>query len=480
MIHAFGEEYVGAESVVASFMQLLNLSELGLGSAVLFRLYKPVESKDRSTTLTYLAFLKKAYVAIGSIIVILGFIFSFSLPALTHDLTISTLEIYLIFWAYAAQLALSYWMLSYRYAIIQADQKGYIVTGFSTGGILIGSIGQMILYMTLHNYLAGLVFTLACQTIAGLLAAQFAKKRYPFIVETKNAPKLSKSEKKSLTKDIYALSLGKLCKASNKSVGTIVVSSFAGAVQAGFFANYQMIMTSVDSLLTTAFSSITASIGNLNATGDDSLKNDAFQKLNFLMFFVLGICTACIWNLTNPFVELVWGSTFLLSQWVVLAVAIYIVVSGFLLVIASFKEGSGIFWQGRYRPLIGFVFNIIFSIIFMRIWGIAGVIWTTVLSRVLTESWFDPLLVHKHTLHCSPKQYFFRLGYYATLIVAVMLLSGIVCSALPTHGAIQLLVNLLISVLMPFLILSVLFWRTKEYSYYKDLAKSLLSKRRAK
>lgn len=476
LIYALGEEYVGVESVVASFMQLLSLSELGLGSAVLFRLYKPAKNKDRMATLMYLAFLKKAYLVIGAAVLILGFAFSFSLPALTRDLTISTIEIHLIFWAYVVQMALSYWLLSYRHAIFQANQKGYVVTAFNTGGVLIGSIGQMILYVVFHNYLAGLVFSLSCLTLAGLLAAQYARKKYPLVTETKFAPKLTGPEKKSLIKDIYALSLTKLCKVSNKSVGTIVISSFSGAVQAGFFSNYQMIMTSVDSLLTTAFSSITASVGNLNATEDDRLKNDAFQKLNFLMFFILAICGACVWNLTNPFVELVWGSAFLLSQWVVLAIAIYIVVSGFLLVIASFKEGSGIFWQGRYRPLIGFIFNIVFSIVFMQFWGIVGVIWTAVLSRVLTESWFDPLLVHKHTLHRSPKLYFFRTGYYMLLIVVSMLISGAACAVLPFHGALELFANLLVSVLVPFLLLSLIFWKTKEYAYYRSLAKSLLRK----
>ena len=455
-------------------MQLLNLSELGLGSAIIFRLYKPLSNNNIEECRKYLNFLKNAYLVIGCLIVALGLIFSFFISSLTYDVKIDSGEIYLIFWLYVIQMASSYWVLSFRHAIIQADQKGYIVTAFSTLGILIGSLGQIAFYIVFHSYIAGIIFTLACQTLMGFITSVYAKQKYPYLAKISKSVKLSKYEAKSLAKDIFALSFTKLCKASNKSVPTVVVSASAGAIQAGIFSNYQMIMNSIDSLLTVAFSSLTASIGNLNALADDKAKIDTFEKLNFIMFIILSVCSACCLTLINPFIELVWGQEYLLSQWVVIAISAYITISGFLLIISDFKEAGGIFWQGRYRPLIGCVLNILLAVIFMKEFGIAGVIWTTTVSRVLTESWFDPLLVCKHILHTSPKNYFLRLIGYIFLIICTSGISGLLCSVLPFNGILGLLFCALISIIVPVILILITFHRSSNCKFVLDLSKKLL------
>lgn len=478
LIHSLGEDYVGIEGVITNFMQLLNMSELGIGSAVLFRLYKPLAKGDNQSICTYVNFYKRACIILGIVILAIGAALSPFLPVFMVNIDVPLSQIYAIFWLYVCQTALSYWLFAFCSLVIQADQKAYVTTSFNTAGILIGSIGQMACYFIFHNYIAGLLCLIVSQIIATILMARYAKLNYPFLKNKKVAPALNKEQKKAVFKDIYALSLTKLCKTSDKSVPVLIVSYFLNAIQAGLYSNYQIIMNATESILNTAFYSITASVGNLNALGTDEQKNDVFQKLNFLMFFILSICVSCIWCLTTPFVELVWGSSYALSKWVVLAISFYITVAGFLMVIANFKEGSGIFWQGRYRPLIGFLLNVSFSIILVQIWGIAGVIWTAVLSRVLTESWFDPLLVYKHTLHRSPKFYFRNLVGYLLFICTTMCLAGALCDIIHLSSFIGLFVKLLIAIAVPLVLFVLLFRNNKNFIYYKevlvDLTKGLL------
>lgn len=477
LIQFLGKEYLGVESVVTSFMQMLNISELGLGSAIIFRLYKPLKDNSLESVRKYLNFLSKAYIIIGVVIIVAGFIFSFFIPSLTRDVSIESSEIFIIYWLYVIQMASSYWVLSFRHAIVQADQKGYIITSFSTLGIMIGSFGQIAFYIFAHNYIFGLAFSLIIQTFSGFLASIYTKKKYPFVSTIRKSIKLTKIESKNLFKDIYALSLTKICKVSNKSVPTVVASAFTGAIQAGFYSNYQLIMNSIDSLLTVAFSSITASIGNLNATENKELKIDAFNKLNFIMFLLLNVCACSICTLTNPFIELVWGESYLLSEWIVLGVSAYIIVSGFLLIIGNFKEAGGIFWQGRYRPLIGCILNIILAIIFMNHWGLSGLIWTITISRVFTELWFDPILVHKYVLECKPFSYFRKLVIYIGTISVSIILSYIICSFFPFQGLFEIVSNLVVSVLTPLIISTILFHKSKEFIFifglFKTISKSM-------
>ena len=455
-------------------MQMLNISELGLGSAIIFRLYKPLQDGSTEAVRKYLNFLSKAYIIIGIFIIISGFIFSFFIPSLTHDVSIESSEIFIIYWLYVVQMAASYWILSFRHAIVQADQKGYIITSFSTLGIIIGSFGQILFYILAHNYVLGLAFSLIMQILSGFIASIYAKKKYPLVSNIRQSPQLTKTESKNLFKDIYALSFSKICKVSNKSVPTVVASAFTGAVQAGFYSNYQLIMNSIDSLLTVAFSSITASIGNLNATDNKKLKIDAFNKLNFIMFLLLNICACNICTLTNPFIELVWGESYLLSEWVVLGVSAYILISGFLLIIGNFKEAGGIFWQGRYRPLIGCILNIALAIIFMNCWGLSGLIWTITISRILTELWFDPILVHKYVLKCKVSYYFKKLVIYIGVIGISIFFSYTICDLIIFQGILKIIINLIVSTAIPIVISAFLFHKSREFIYVFNLLKSIL------
>lgn len=55
-----------------------------------------------------------------------------------------------------------------------------------------------------------------------------------------------------------------------------------------------------------------------------------------------------------------------------------------------FRMANGIFHKGRLRPLVTAILNLIISIIAVRYLGLLGVLLGTVLSRMLTQVWYDP------------------------------------------------------------------------------------------
>ena len=55
MIYTIGEEYLGLSSLFTSMLSMLSLAELGLGSAMVFYMYKPLSVRYKSSiTLFYL------------------------------------------------------------------------------------------------------------------------------------------------------------------------------------------------------------------------------------------------------------------------------------------------------------------------------------------------------------------------------------------------------------------------------------------
>ena len=50
IIKKLGTEYLGLNSLFTSILQVLSLSELGLGAAVVFVMYKPIANDDYTNT----------------------------------------------------------------------------------------------------------------------------------------------------------------------------------------------------------------------------------------------------------------------------------------------------------------------------------------------------------------------------------------------------------------------------------------------
>ena len=120
-----GDNFIGTVETLKSILQFLNLSELGIGTAVGFTLYKPLFNNDRkkiNEIVGYLGFLYKRiglFVLSGSLIIMMFF------PYLFNNTDINLGIIYFLFIALLTSNLLSYFFTYYLF-VLQADQKGYI------------------------------------------------------------------------------------------------------------------------------------------------------------------------------------------------------------------------------------------------------------------------------------------------------------------------------------------------------------------
>lgn len=74
MIYFMGIEYLGLNSLFTSILQVLNLAELGVGSAMVYSMYKPIAEDDKDTICALLKLYKKYYFFIGLVIATIGII----------------------------------------------------------------------------------------------------------------------------------------------------------------------------------------------------------------------------------------------------------------------------------------------------------------------------------------------------------------------------------------------------------------------
>ena len=70
MIYFMGVQYVGLNSLFTSILQVLNLAELGVGSAMVYSMYKPIAEDDKDTICALMRLYKIYYRVIGSAIAV--------------------------------------------------------------------------------------------------------------------------------------------------------------------------------------------------------------------------------------------------------------------------------------------------------------------------------------------------------------------------------------------------------------------------
>ncbi|MGO0230095.1 hypothetical protein ACTMLF_18280, partial [Proteus mirabilis] len=132
---------------------------------------------------------------------------------------------------------------------------------------------------------------------------------YPFLKE-KNTAKLSKQEKKEFFENLYSLLLYKISGVVINGTDNIIISIFLGITIVGIYSNYLLILTTMTSILSYIFYSVTASVGNLHVTETKEKKHSIFRVLHFLNFWTYGFIAILLWNLMNPFLTVWIGEEF--------------------------------------------------------------------------------------------------------------------------------------------------------------------------
>ena len=65
-------EYLGINGLFTNLLAMLSLAELGVGSAIVYSLYKPLAEKDTETVKALMRLFQKTYSGIGIFIIIAG------------------------------------------------------------------------------------------------------------------------------------------------------------------------------------------------------------------------------------------------------------------------------------------------------------------------------------------------------------------------------------------------------------------------
>lgn len=465
-IHVLGSTYLGVSGLFSNILALLSLAELGIGQAIVFSLYKPIAEKDEDRVCALMGLYARAYRLLFVIVLGVGLAILPFLPYIIKDID-AIPGIRTIYALYVANSALSY-LFSYRGAFITASQKKYVLNVVFLVGTILMTACQVAGLLIFRNYFVYLGIQIAFGVFQNVFSYFYAGRKFPFL-KRKDAPPLPDEEFKGIRKNVGALLIYKIGTLALNSTDNIVISAFTGIVTVGLYSNYTLLTGTVKGFLSTIFGNITASIGNLNATETTEKKLFIFRVLNLATFWFYAVCAVCLFVCMTPFI-LVWiGEAYTLPPSVSFIVALNMYIAGMLYAPFNFRQTMGLFVQGRMRPIISAVINIVVSIWFAKLWGLPGVLWGTAVARLTTNAWFDPYLVFKKGLNTSPWPYF---ADYAAKM-GLFLLMGAACWYISSRITLANIWGVLLKAAVSFaisnLIVFLLYRKSEEYRYLKNV-----------
>lgn len=477
-IQMLGQAYLGINGLFADILSMLSLTELGVDSAIVYRLYKPLAEHDDKRVRVLMKFYKQAYRVIGTVILLLGLALIPLLPVLIKDYdSLAALEInaVLVFILFLMQSVSSYWFFAYRSTIMRANQKKYILDLADYVVTIASNAAQILVLILLKNFVAYTATVLGFSIIRSFVNAAIAGHFYPQFFE-KETDRLTKDEIINLFKDCGAVFVYKVNGVVLKATDNIVLSSFVGLAMVGIYSNYLLFYVTIKSLLGQVYNAVKAGMGNLFVGDDLSKQYRVFKVMNFITVVLYGTAGVGIAVCADELIRVWVSDSYVIPQPFAILIGIEILLMGLVNNLYQIRSVSGVFRQMWYRPILGIVINLVVSVCLVQICGIYGVIIGTIASMFLSNLLVDPVVIHKYSFknYKPVSAYYLRNLLYFAVLAAVCAVDMWICSVFFTsHGWFSVIAHILIVAISVPGAFVLLFWKTHECKYLVQLAKKM-------
>ena len=413
-IRVFGAALLGINGLFSNVIALLSLADLGFSTAMTYSYYKPVAENDYDKIAALNQFYKKVYSIIAAGITVIGLAL---MPFLKQiiNMTEEVDHLYLYYLLTLASTVVSY-LFVYKTTVLYAYQQGYVVAKYN---MLVNAVSQIIQIagmLIFKNYILYLSITVVFNLINNLYISRVTDKRFPFI---NKKIQISKADKKDIFSNLSSVFIYKVSSTLMNSTTNIIISKLVGTITVGFYSNYLTVTNMITGYVSMAFTSFTASLGNLIVKDSREKQFKVFKEIQTISAWFCIVIASCVYVLLNDFIEIWIGKDFLLDEYTVLAIGVNFFLTCILNPIWIFREAAGIYRKTKYIMLICAVLNVGLAILLGHYWGLCGILFAGAISKLLTYIWYEPIILFRDFFDRSPA-YFFGSSLFITLVTAIV------------------------------------------------------------
>ncbi|MBQ3789954.1 MAG: polysaccharide biosynthesis protein [Lachnospiraceae bacterium] len=382
VLHYLGVEFLGLGGMFTSLLHVLNLAELGVGSAMVFSMYRPIAEDDTDTICALMNLYRKYYRLIGLFIAVVGIALTPFLRNLIKGDVPDGVNLYILYFMNLAATVLTYWLFAYKNSLLNAHQRVDVSSMISLIINILQFILRVVVLALFQNYYLFLLVQIFCQIAQNIIIALRVDRMYPQYEARGDLPKEKVDDIKRRIRDLFTARFSAVV---SESVDTLVITSFMGLVVLAVYQNYFYILSSVRTVLQVVLGACIAGVGNslVTETADKNYRD--LRKISILFCWLLCICSSMLLCLYQPFMRIWMGEENLLGLSYVICFTVYFYSFSINRLVNMFKDAAGIWHKDRFRPLTAALVNLGLNLATVRYLGLYGVLLSTVISIILVQ-----------------------------------------------------------------------------------------------
>ena len=455
MLNYLGVEYLGLSGLFRSILSFLNLAELGVGSAMVFSMYKPIAEDDTPSICALLKLYRTFYRAIGLFIAVVGLALTPFLRSLINGDIPSDMNLYILYFMNLGSTVLTYWLFAYKRSLLDAHQCTDVISKVSLITQFVEYALKLPALIIFKNYYMFLGVQLGAQVVINLLTAMQVNKMYPQYSPQGRLPRKKVIDIVHRVRDLFT---SKFAGVVFNFADTIVISAFMGLATLAVYQNYFFIITALRTFSDVIIVACIAGVGNSLVTESEEKNYKDFSRITMLFGWIMGVGSAMLLCLYQPFMQIWMGKENMLSFNYVICFVIYFYTMGMNKIVNMFKDAAGIWRKDRLRPLTAALVNLGLNLATVQWLGIYGVLLSSVVAIVAVEI---PWLFHNLFQEVFPRRYLWPYVCFFCGLVAVALVacaaSWLLCSLLQLNIWASLFVNACVSFMVPNLLFFALY-----------------------
>ena len=468
-----GAEYLGINGLFSNILTIISFAELGIGSALVYHMYKPLAEGDTKKLTAYIQLYKKIYGIIIAIVSICGIAI---IPFLKYIVEAPKVkeELILLYILYLGDTIITYAYV-YKKSILIADQKSYIISIFTQAFNIIMNIVQCIVLIITHSFIFYFAIRLICNLLNNITCSYYAQKHYPFISQ-KEYDKVDQMVINGLKKDAKGLLLDKFAGTAFGGTDNIFISTFIGIEAVGILSNYTMILSIINSLINNIFNSITASIGNLNATKTTEQTEKVLNRLWFINTCFYGYISIAMIILIREFITDIWfDEQYYLPMTVIIVAVTELFFRSIHFPLYTVRTSMGLFSEYKWIFAVSAILNILLDFILVKPLGITGLFLATILCEGITYI-ADIQVVYRIGFKKSPIFFYKNIVLWSGYLFVLCLLLISICNNISITGILGLVIRGLTITAVYIVSCIILFHKNENFIYFKSVSSKLIKK----
>lgn len=423
-LDCLGADFVGLTGTLGNLLGYLNLAELGVGAAISFNLYKPLQEGNREKIKDLISLFGYYYRNIGLVVLGAGVILSCFIPLIFRDSDFPFGVIYFAFFSFLTSSLIGYF-INYRQILLTADQRNYVVLIYYQTGNLIKVLVQMAVALKFNSYYAWIGIELCYGVIYCIILNWKINKVYPWLKcsvgrgkkESRNYPYILKSTKQIFVHKIKDFLL-------NQS-DQLFIFAFVSLKMVAYYGNYVLIIGKLTSVFGTVTDSVGASVGNLVAEGNKTRMMQVFWELMAIRYFIAGLICFSVYQLISPFIVLWLGEEYLLSQVILVLLLVNLFIGITRGTVDNFNHAYG-HYADIWAAWVEGAINITVTLVCGYFWGIAGILLGKTASLIPIVVLWKPLYLFRDGFRDSYLRYWLLTArYYVIFGIAALVVYGL-------------------------------------------------------